>query len=93
MNWVDEALQVHGLSCVLQFLQSFRFDLTNAFARDFEDSTGFFQRVAVAIAGGRRGWVRKAGRWGLRLWPAGNGAFRFASRLLRHDSIARKVLH
>ena len=38
-------------SCVmLQLLQSLAFDLTNTFASHLEDTTGFFQRVAVTIA-------------------------------------------
>src|SRR5216684_3310037 len=47
---LDEAAQVIAARVVLQFAERLRFDLADAFAGDLEDSSGFFERVAVAVA-------------------------------------------
>ena len=48
-NVINESFQVNCTSVMLEFLESFAFDLTNSLTCDFEDSSGFFKSVAVAV--------------------------------------------
>src|SRR5687768_9546055 len=46
---LQEPFQVPGSHWILQLLDRFGFDLSHAFAGDFEDAADFFERVRVAV--------------------------------------------